>query len=68
MKGLIRTTINQLKIERQITPRTMFIKEGSSDDQIVDCFLIEDNNVQGMSFSTFCDNIVTEVLKSINNL
>ncbi|CAI9105648.1 OLC1v1004624C1 [Oldenlandia corymbosa var. corymbosa] len=49
---LLRTTINQLKQERSITPKLMFIRGGQDDATVFENYLIEEQDVEGIGFSS----------------
>ena len=50
--GLLRTTINRLKQERCITPKLSFIRGGQDDASQFENYLIEEQDVDGSSFSS----------------
>lgn len=49
---LLRETINRLKQERSITPKLMFIRGGQDDATAFENYLIEEQDVEGTSFSS----------------
>jgi hypothetical protein len=50
--GLLRTTINKLKQDRCITPKLTFIHGGKDDSTLFDSYLIEEQDVDGLGFTT----------------
>jgi hypothetical protein len=49
---LLRTTINKLKQDRCITPKLTFIHGGKDDSTLFDSYLIEEQDVDGLGFTT----------------
>lgn len=49
---LLRNTINKLKQERSITPKLMFIRGGQDDATVFENYLIEEQDVEGNSFTS----------------
>ncbi|KAL9677266.1 hypothetical protein QQ045_005494 [Rhodiola kirilowii] len=49
---LLRTTINQLKQKRSITPKLIFIRGGQEDASPFENYLIEEQDVDGSGFSS----------------
>ncbi|KAD5508638.1 hypothetical protein E3N88_16341 [Mikania micrantha] len=66
---LLRKTINQVKKERSITPRLMFIRGGQDDASMFESYLIEEQDVDGsgfanaMGFVSFLEEISQSVLE-----
>ncbi|KAL5583227.1 hypothetical protein UlMin_015669 [Ulmus minor] len=66
---LLRTTINQLKQERCITPKVIFIRGGQEDASPFENYLIEEQDVDGSGltsvtgFVSFLDDITRSVLE-----
>jgi len=50
--GLLRETINKLKQERSITPKLLFIRGGQDDATAFENYLIEEQDVEGTSFTS----------------
>lgn len=67
--GLLRSTINQLKQERCITPKLIFIRGGQEDAAAFENFLIEEQDVDGSGltsvtgFVSFLEDITQSVLE-----
>lgn len=49
---LLRETINKLKQERSITPKLLFIRGGQDDATAFENYLIEEQDVEGTSFTS----------------
>ncbi|XP_022142397.1 protein transport protein sec24, partial [Momordica charantia] len=66
---LLRTTINELKQDRCITPRLIFIRGGQDDATAFENYLIEEQDVDGsgltsvMGFVSFLEDIKQSVLE-----
>lgn len=67
--GLLRTTINELKQQRCITPKLIFIRGGQDDATIFENYLIEEQDVDGsgltsvMGFVSFLEDVARSVLE-----
>ncbi|XP_039004723.1 protein transport protein SEC24-like [Hibiscus syriacus] len=66
---LLRSTINQLKQDRCITPKLVFIRGGHDDATVFENYLIEEQDVDGsgltsvMGFVSFLEDITQSVLE-----
>jgi len=61
---LIRKLINSYKQERHIVPRVLMTRSSVNQEQATfSSYLLEEDNAQGMSYSTFLENIQKEVTK-----
>lgn len=67
--GLLRTTINELKQDRCITPRLIFIRGGQDDATAFENYLIEEQDVDGsgltsvMGLVSFLEDVKQSVLE-----
>jgi len=61
--SLIKTTVNNLKQDRNITPKIMVIKQGTSEETTFQTFLIEEQNNLGPSYAQFLELVQTEMAK-----
>lgn len=67
--GLLRTVINNLKKERCITPKLLFIRGGQDDATPFENYLIEEQDVDGsgitsvMGFVSFLEDVTQSVLE-----
>lgn len=67
--GLLRSTINELKKDRCITPRLIFIRGGQDDATAFENYLIEEQDVDGsgltsvMGFVSFLEDVKQSVLE-----
>lgn len=67
--GLLRTVINNLKKERCITPKLIFIRGGQDDATAFENYLIEEQDVDGsgitsvMGFVSFLEDVTQSVLE-----
>ncbi|GAB4824695.1 Protein transport protein S23 D [Ancistrocladus abbreviatus] len=68
---LLRTTVNKLKQERNITPKLIFIRGGQDDASVFENYLIEEQDVDGsgftsvMGFVSFLEDIRRNALEYI---
>lgn len=65
--GLIRSTINKLKADRNVTPRTIMIHGATDRSELFESFLVEEQDVDGrqgyagMGFVAFLESIAGEI-------
>ncbi|CAA0841313.1 sec23/sec24 transport family protein [Striga hermonthica] len=70
----LRSTINKLKQERNITPKLIFIRGGQDDATVFENYLIEEQDVEGsgvtsvMGFVSFLDEINRDVVEYMSKL
>ncbi|XP_031266073.1 protein transport protein Sec24-like At3g07100 [Pistacia vera] len=66
---LLRTTINKMKQDRNITPKLIFIRGGQDDATVFENYLIEEQDVDGsgltsvMGFVSFLEDVTQSVLE-----
>jgi hypothetical protein len=67
LAGLLRSTIDRLKQERNITPKLMFIHGACDDTTELETYLVEDQTLDGSrlpgstGFSSFLDEVRSKV-------
>jgi hypothetical protein len=67
LAGLLRSTIDRLKQERNITPKLMFIHGARDDTTELETYLVEDQTLDGSrlpgstGFSSFLDEVRSKV-------
>jgi hypothetical protein len=60
--GLLRSTINKLKQERNLTPRLVFIHGAHDDTTVFEKYLIEDRALDGTTgFRSFLEDVRSRV-------
>eukprot|EP01098_Paradermamoeba_levis_P012002 TRINITY_DN5188_c0_g1_i1.p1 TRINITY_DN5188_c0_g1~~TRINITY_DN5188_c0_g1_i1.p1 ORF type:complete len:601 (-),score=181.46 TRINITY_DN5188_c0_g1_i1:68-1870(-) len=62
--SLMRTTINNLKQDRHITPDVIFAKAATAEEVYFNLFLIEEQSARGPSFSQFLESVTQDVKKT----
>ena len=69
LAGLLRSTIDRLKQERNITPKLRFIHGARDDTTEFETYLIEDQTLDGSrlsgstGFSSFLDEVASKVVE-----
>jgi hypothetical protein len=67
LTGLLRSTIDRLKQERNITPRLVLIHGAHDDTTVFEKYLVEDQSLDGSwlssstGFSSFLDDVRSKV-------